>query len=70
MDTIAISMIVLGSFLFYGFRAAGVVMSQPLIGDITTDEERAGVIASNGGIFYAACFVSLVAVVDNLTANP
>lgn len=39
MGGVAISMIVLGSFLFYGFRAAGVVMSQPLIGDITTEEE-------------------------------
>ena len=35
--TLAMAVLLLGSFLFYGFRAAGVVMSQPLIGDITTE---------------------------------
>lgn len=57
---LAAGMMVFGSFMFYGFRAAGVVMSQPLIGDITLEDERARVIATNGGVFYAACFLSLI----------
>jgi len=62
MRGVAIVFMIIGAFLFYGFRAAGVVMSQPLMGDIATEEERARVIATNGGLFYAACFVSLVVI--------
>ncbi len=62
MRTVAIFFMVVGAFLFYGFRAAGVVMVQPLMGDIATEDERARFIATNGGLFYAACFVSLVVI--------
>ena len=60
--SLALACLVGGSFLFYGFRAAGVVMSQPLLGDISTEDERPRFIAINGALFYAACFVSLVAI--------
>lgn len=48
-----------GAFLFYGFRAAGVVMSQPLYGDITTNENRAAFLAATGGLFYCSCLIAL-----------
>lgn len=57
---LALACMVGGAFLFYGFRAAGIVMAQPLIGDIATEEERPRFIAINGALFYAACFVSLI----------
>ncbi len=41
-----------GAFMFYGFRAAGCVMGQPLIGDIATEEERPGVLAKSVAYFY------------------
>ena len=62
LASLALACLVGGSFLFYGFRAAGVVMSQPLLGDISTEDERPRFIAINGALFYAACFVSLVAI--------
>lgn len=58
----SVSAMILGAFLFYGFRAAGVVMSQPLVGDISTEDERARVIATNGGLFYAFCFIALAVI--------
>ena len=59
---LALVCLVGGAFLFYGFRAAGIVMSQPLLGDISTEDERPRFIATNSALFYAACFVSLVAI--------
>lgn len=51
-----------GAFMFYGFRAAGVVMSQPLIGDFTDDKSRAKVLAVSVGLFYASCFIALISI--------
>ncbi|MDR0932800.1 MAG: MFS transporter [Victivallales bacterium] len=48
-----------GAFLFYGFRAAGAVMAQPLIGDITTDADRGKFLGFNAGIFYISALVAL-----------
>lgn len=59
MREVALSAILLGAFLFYGFRAAGVVMSQPLVGEITDDENRAHFLAVGSGIFHGACLISL-----------
>ena len=55
----AAASMVAGAFLFYAFRAAGMVMAQPLIGDIAAEDERGKLISTNGGLFYAACFVAL-----------
>ncbi len=52
----------LGAFLFYGFRAAGVVMSQPLIGDITTPQDRAKLIADSTCLFYISGLTAMTAV--------
>lgn len=59
---LSLACLVGGAFLFYGFRAAGIVMVQPLIGDISTEDERPRFIATNSSLFYAACFVALVAI--------
>lgn len=56
----ATAVLLTGSFLFYGFRAAGCVMAQPLIGCITSDEERPGLIAKSTGYFYLTGVVMLV----------
>lgn len=54
--------LVSGTFLFYGFRAAGVVMSQPLLGCITGPNERGRVLGISNGIFCGACMLSLLLV--------
>jgi len=51
-STLACLTLLLGGFLFYGFRAAGCIMASPLMGDITTDEERPGLIAKSVSYFY------------------
>ena len=55
-------LLLLGSFLFYGFRAAGVVMSQPLIGDISSNLDRARLIARSTGLFYAFGLAAMVTI--------
>ena len=59
---IAIALLLVGAFLFYGFRAAGVVLSQPLIGDFTDDVNRAKVIAVSVGLFYISCLIALITI--------
>ncbi len=51
-----------GGFLFYGFRAAGVVMSQPLVGSFTDAHDRSQVISLSNGIFYISCSAALLAI--------
>ena len=51
--------LLIGSFLFYGFRAAGCVMSQPLVGDIATEEEQPGLIGKTVASFYATGTLAL-----------
>ncbi len=58
----AMALLLTGAFFFYGFRAAGVAMSQPLVGNITTEQDRSRVIGINAGIFYVSCLVSLVTI--------
>lgn len=43
-----------GAFLFYGFRAAGIVLSSPMIGDFTTEADRSAVIGRSTALFYGA----------------
>ncbi len=61
-QSLAWGLLLLGSFLFYGFRAAGVVMSQPLIGDITNNMDRARLIARSTGLFYVSGLVAMVTI--------
>ncbi|MCR4572131.1 MAG: MFS transporter [Lentisphaeria bacterium] len=59
---LAIGWLLLNCFLFYGFRAAGIVMAQPLIGDITTNSDRAKLLGESNAHFYVAAVCSLVTV--------
>ena len=54
--------IVAGAFMFYGFRAAGVVMSQPLIGDITDESSRGRFLGLLNSAFSIACIVTLLVI--------
>lgn len=56
----ALTVMMTGAFLFYGFRAAGVIMGQPLIGEITTQENRATFLGFSSGLFQLTGMVSLI----------
>lgn len=56
----ALTVMMTGAFLFYGFRAAGVIMGQPLIGEITTPENRATFLGFSSGLFQLTGMVSLI----------
>lgn len=58
----ATAMLLTGAFLFYGFRAAGVVMIQPLIGDISSETQRSVFIATSAMLFNVAAFVALLGI--------
>lgn len=58
--TLALIQIFIGACLFYGMRAAGVVMSQPFIGDMTTAEERPQLVGTSNALFYSGCMGSLL----------
>ena len=62
-------LLVTGSFLFYGFRAAGVVMSQPLIGEFCPAEEQGGFIFKSWCWFYASGLAALLLVSFVLRVN-
>ncbi|MBE6380933.1 MAG: MFS transporter [Lentisphaerae bacterium] len=66
---LAWAQILLGACLFYGLRAAGVVMSQPFIGDMATESERPQVVGSSNALFYAGCMASLLAIWGVLTVS-
>ncbi|MBR5078812.1 MAG: MFS transporter [Victivallales bacterium] len=59
---LAVGWLLLNCFLFYGCRAAGLVMAQPLIGDITTNDDRAKLLGDSNARFYIAAVCSLVTV--------
>lgn len=56
---LAIVMILVGSFTFYGFRAAGVIMSQPLVAGISNASTQAVVCAKGNAYFYVMALPSL-----------
>lgn len=55
-------LLLFAAFLFYGFRAAGVVMIQPLIGGFTTDKDRSKLFGNANFLFYFSGAVALVMV--------
>ncbi len=57
---VAAILLIIGSFLFYGFRAAGVVMSQPLVGEICPSEEQGRFMFRSWCGFYCSGLVALV----------
>ena len=55
-------LLLLSSFTFYGSRAAGVVLCQPLTGEVTTAEDRPQFIAWCGAAFYLFGVIALILV--------
>ncbi len=60
--TLALAQVLLGACLFYGLRAAGVVMSQPFIGDMATTRERPQLIGISNALFYGGCMAALLVI--------
>ena len=60
--TLAMTVLLSGAFLFYGFRAAGVVLMQPLVGNVTTPSERSTFLAFNSAFFYGSSLIALLAI--------
>ena len=58
-----------GSFLFYGFRAAGVVMSQPLVGEICPSDKQGRFLFCSWLCFYCSGLVALVLISALLRYN-
>ena len=69
MDRVAMACLLGGAFFFYAFRAAGVVMSVPLVGDISDDATRGRLFAVSNSCFFVANAVTIVALtgIMNLT---
>ena len=60
--TCAVILLLTGAFFFYGFRAAGVVMGQPLLGEICEPERRGRIISLINMLFHGFGLVSLVTI--------
>lgn len=61
-QSVATIMLVTGAFLFYGFRAAGVVLSQPLVGEICEKKHLGGFISKAWVWFYSSGVLALLAI--------
>ncbi len=59
---IAVFLILAGAFAFYGFRAAGIALSQPLLQEWTEPAERGTVIAVSQSLFSTGNIISLLAI--------
>lgn len=55
-------LLVVGAFLFYGFRAAGVVMSYPLVGEICPKDKLGAFVAKAWIYFYSSGVLALLAI--------
>ncbi len=55
-------MLLAGSFLFYGFRAAGVVMSRPLVGEICDPSGQGRFISRSWELFFASGLLALLTI--------
>ena len=62
-QTAAGAVVLTGAFLFYGFRAAGVIMAQPLIGDISCGEDQGKFLSLNNALYFFSSVMTLVAVI-------
>ena len=59
---LATAMLIGGAFLFYGFRAAGVVMGQPLVGEICEKESSGKFVAKAWVYFYTSGVTAVAAI--------
>ena len=55
-------LLLFGAFVFYGCRAAGCVLTTPLVGDISTEEEAPGVIGATSALFNVSGVAALAAI--------
>jgi len=62
MHGAAVACLLIGAFMFYGFRAAGVVMIQPLVGNITTSSNRSAFLAISTAIAYVSSLLALLGI--------
>jgi len=62
IPVVAWGLLLFAALMFYGFRAAGVVLSQPLIGEITNDDDRSQVVGNATGAFYFSGVIALIIV--------
>ena len=62
-------LLITGSFLFYGFRAAGVVMSQPLVGEICPSDEQGRFVFRSWCCFYCCGLLALIVISTLLRYN-
>ncbi len=67
--TLALIQIFIGACLFYGLRAAGIVMSQPLLGNMAINDERPHLIARSNALFYCGCTGTLLILWNVLRIN-
>ena len=67
--TLALVQIFVGACLFYGLRAAGVVMAQPFIGDMATEQERPQLLGNSTALFYVGSVFSLLMIWGILSWN-
>ena len=69
MARVAMACLLAGAFFFYAFRAAGVVMSVPLMGGISDNATRGRLFAVSNSSFFVANAVTIVALtgIMNLT---
>jgi len=58
--TAAAAFLLAGSFLFYGFRAAGVVMSRTLVGEICPKTNQGSFLAREWTFFYSSGVIALL----------
>lgn len=58
----ALVIVTVGTFLFYAFRSSGTAMMQPLIGEITTSENRGKFVSKSTRYFFLASLVTLVVI--------
>lgn len=59
---LALLEVLVGACVFYGFRAAGAVMIQPLLGDIATRDERSELVGRSNALFYIGSVAALLAI--------
>ncbi len=58
----ATALLLCGAFLFYGFRAAGAVMLQPLLGEMTSVRNRSSYIAFTSMLVFGSGSISLIVI--------
>lgn len=61
-QTVAEVAILLGGFLFYGFRSAGIVLIQPLVGGMTNSSNRTSFLAFASALAYLPMVLTLAVI--------